>query len=388
MSNDDEGDQYEPGPIPDKKYWPRGSDLYLERMIAVLAFGEELSPDEWDTRSEEIKIIAMEYNRAVATHEWHNRDAAAKKQDENSARHVHVLAQLKRIEEACNELAASFEEAHPFTLLTLDGVDVPGLGSPKMWHHVSKVASAYDLARRYNIPLSPNPEALKEVKDLISAGHAPGELRNFAECLDWSQAARALGLIAGARRRGFAEGFQGVIERDRSILHEGPDGSLRPSPRGLKSLRTEADRRQRRRKTAAPNSRRDEGGRQNLADEAWGAPKWALTRDCYSLLQLAGYGGTLSAAGDGTLVTFLCSMHAFATGEDTEAATEGGKDRGNHGYGRLAGAAVKIMEAWYAHARQYGDAAMGLVRLDEAFHARWAALQAAHRTGIVPMWLE
>ncbi len=79
-------------------------------------FWEEEPEDYRDDKAEEIKIIAIDYNRAVEQHEWHKRDENAEKQSENGARYIHALKQLERIEKACNELAASFEEAHPFAL--------------------------------------------------------------------------------------------------------------------------------------------------------------------------------------------------------------------------------------------------------------------------------
>ena len=369
---------------PDRKYWPKGHHRHLDRMIGDLAPGADLSDEEWDSLAEEIKAIAIDYNEAVARHEGSERSEEAIKRKANAARYTHIVEQLGRIENACNELAASFEEAHPYALMALSGGGVPGIRSPMMGQHMREVAAAHDLVRRYHVPLAPNPSALDDIKELLSSDHTYEERCSAAKALDWSQAARALALIAGGRRLGFAEGFREEMERDRSILHEGADGSLRPSARGLKALRTEAERHQRRRKTAEPNERRDQGGRQNLADEMWGSPKWALARDSYSLLHRTGQASTLSAAADLTFVGFLCSMHSYATGE----APEGAGGRGNHGYGHLADAALKIMGAWFEHTRQLQDGARGLVALDEAFHVRWTALQAAHRTGIVPTWLE
>ncbi|WP_132251555.1 hypothetical protein [Methylobacterium segetis] len=363
------------------KHWPKGPHRHLDTMVSVLAAGEPLSDDEWDAKAEAIKAIATDFNATVAEHEGEDRSDDAKERKKNAARHSHVAEQIRRIEAACNELAASFEEAHPFTLRVFSGETVVGGIASRMTRHIGEVGGAFDLTRRYHIPLAPNP-SLPEVQDLLSAGHTGEELRRFSEHLNWTHATRALALIAGARLRDFQEGFHEEVERARSIIDAGADGSLRPSERGIGALATEAERRQRRRKTAVPNAPTDAGGVQNLADDVYGRPKWNLTRDCYGLLYEAGHGPDLSAAADGMLVTFAREMHAYATGEHPD------EGKRSDGYKHLADAAVRIMGAWYEHVRQLQDAAMGLVSLDEAFHVRWTALQGANRTGHIPIWLE
>ncbi|MBB2965160.1 hypothetical protein [Methylobacterium sp. R2-1] len=363
------------------KHWPKGPHCYLDRMVSVLSAGEHLSDDEWDTKAEAIKAVATDYNATVAEHEGADRSEEAKRREKNAARHSHVVDQIRRIEAACNELAASFEEAHPFTLRVFSGESPLGTLASKMTRHVREVGPAFELTRRYHIPFAPNP-ALPDVQDIMAAGHSGEELRQVARNLDWTHAARALALIASARLRDFEESFHEEKDRVRSIADEGANSSLRPSERGLAALRTENDRRQRRRKTPPSNERKDAGGAQNLADEMYGRPKWNLTRDCYGLLHEAGHGADLSAAAAGMLVEFARDMHAYATGEEPVL-----KERGD-GYKHLADAAVRIMGAWYEHVRQLQHAAMGLASLDEAFHVRWTALQYAHRTGHVPTWIE
>lgn len=350
-------------------------------MVSVLAAGEHLSDDEWDAQAEEIKAIATDYNATVAEHEGEDRSDEAKERKRNAARHSHVVEQIRRIEAACNELAASFEEAHPFTLRVFSGESALGGFASRMTRHIREAGPALNLSGRYHIPLAPNP-SLPEVQSYLAAGHTGEELRRFSENLDWTHAARALAIVAAARLRDFEEGFHAEEERVRSIVNAGADGSLRPSERGIAGLATEAERRQRRRKTAAPNAPTDAGGVQNLADDVYGRPKWNLTRDCYGLLYEAGHGPDLSAADNGMLVRFAREMHAYATGRHPDESRRG------DGYKHLADAAVRIMGAWYEHVQQLQDSGTGRVPLDEAFNVRWTALQLARQTGRIPTWLE
>lgn len=327
---------------------------------STVSLRERLGAPEMRRIEEAIREIAEQYQAEHAA-------------SGGSGRIKDAVADLARIERACVELAAAFDEAGQDAYNALSGYGPGGITFRNIaWggtHGRKHLETGLDfgtlvkVTSRYQIPIGPEPssaDALDEIHRIAIAQQdelaalrtqrmahrqrdplawedpssdcraaldaridkLQGSVSSYGmtdadhgDAIHWPEAVAALGAMVGTYRSDFATRFRTEMERQRDIREYGADGA--------KNL-AEAD------GSRNKSGRGDDGGKQNLNNIMRGSPKWILVRECLSILDIfTEYWNPndISGARSGRFFRFVLAVYGYAANEEVELKTsKGAKD--------------------------------------------------------------
>lgn len=401
----------------------------LAQAVGILMGDEDATTAELQQRFGPAEVRRVEEAIQDIAEQYRSEDQAARE----SGRINDAATALTRIEAACAELAAAFDEAGQDAYNVLNGLGPGGTQfTNMMWsstHGQKHIAQGLDfdtvtgVAGRYQMPLSgahssgealaeihrvaadrkaelarltaqwwrqrtidPGPEAeelsssrarLRARIDKLQALASPSQ--GTGDPVFWPEAVAALGAMIGAVRQDYEERFRPEAARLRNVRDQGPGGTLHPSAHTPSKARGKS--------SAAKPSRepaRDTGGKQNLSHIMRGAPKWILTRECWGILEMFDaywHPDDVDGSRSGRFFRFVLAVYAYAADEEVEEETGKGDKDYTAGLGHHIRAAVSIGPR-LRRRKMFSD------RLTERQREEVGSLQQAWADGRVPDWIE